>query len=71
MGKFEVEVVVVVVVMLIVVDVNVYMTFQQSHVIKHDPKKKICDFFTYHSIKYFICKDIKRWCWWWCRGDMM
>ena len=40
MGKFEVEVVVVVVVMLIVVDVNVYMTFQQSHVIKHDPKKK-------------------------------
>ena len=38
-GKVEVEVVVVVVVMLIVVDVDVYMMFQQSHVIKHDPKK--------------------------------
>ena len=44
MGEVEVEVVVVVVVMLIVVDVDVYMMFQQSHVIKCDPKKKHCDF---------------------------
>ena len=40
MGEVEVEVVVVVVVMLIDVDVDVYMTFQQSQVIKRDPKKK-------------------------------
>ena len=40
MGEVEVEVVVVVVVMLIVVDVDVYTTFQQSHVIKRDPKIK-------------------------------
>ena len=40
-SEVEVEVVVVVVVMLIVVvDVDVYTMFQQSHVIKHDPKKK-------------------------------
>ena len=39
MGKVEVEDVVVVV-MLIVVDVDVYTMFQQSHMIKHDPKKK-------------------------------
>ena len=38
MGEVEV-VVVVVVVMLIVIDVDVYMMFQQSPVIKHDPKK--------------------------------
>ena len=57
-GEVEVEIVVVVVVMLIVIDVDEYTTFQQSHVIKHDPNKKIRDFFTYHSIKYFICKDI-------------
>ena len=60
-GEVEVEVVVVVVVvvmLIVIVDVDVYMTFQQSHVIKHDPKKKIHNFFTYHSIKYFIYKDI-------------
>ena len=36
MGEVEV---VVVVVMLIVIDVDVYTMFQQSHVIKRDPKK--------------------------------
>ena len=39
MGEVGVEVVVVVVVMLIVVDVDVHTMFQQSHVIKRDPKK--------------------------------
>ena len=43
---------VVVVLLIVVVDVHVYMMFQQSHVIKRDPKKKIHNFFTYHSIKY-------------------
>ena len=38
-GKVEVEVVVVMV-MRIDVDVDVYTTFQQSHVIKRDPKIK-------------------------------
>ena len=49
---------VVVVMLIVVVDVDVYMMSQQSHMIKHHPKKKIHDFFTYHSIKYFICKHI-------------